>query len=642
MPGMTNGLNINDPIVVAAFRSALLHQGIAALLIFAVLGVAWVAIREWRPVSQAVTQPASQPASRPASQNAVLAEPAWRQVLRIGFGLLWLFDGILQAQPAMAVGLPSQIIEPSATSSPHWVQHLVNWAGTAWSYHPVEAGAAAVWIQVGIGLWLLFAARGPLSRLAGVASVAWGLIVWVFGESFGEILAPGLSWLTGAPGAAAFYCVAGALVALPARYWRGPWLGRLMAGGTGVFLAGMAVLQAWPGRGFWQGTLRGGPGSLTSMVQEMSGTSQPAALSNVVSGFGSFVRAHGFAVNLFAVIALALLGLAFTAAAVPGSAGRLAGWRRRLLAGAVIGLTVLCLATWLLVQDLGFFGGLGTDPNTMIPMALLGVAAYLVLTRAPAPAEAPDVQVAPVTAPAPTAAPGPGWRARLRPAALSESFAAASLWTVLSASAIGVIFLGAVPMAAAQTSPSASPILAEAINGSSAPLNSPAPGFTLTDEHGRQVSLASLHGKAVLLTFLDPVCVTQCPLEAQEFRQAGNLLGPDAKKVELVAVNLNPLYSGVGYTQAFDRAERLTGVRNWLFLTGTPAQLKPVWRQYGQVAQTLPAGSMLGHSDSAFVISPSGRLREELDFNPGPGTAATQSSFATELADAARHALSSS
>jgi cytochrome oxidase Cu insertion factor (SCO1/SenC/PrrC family) len=666
MPGMTNGLDINDPTVVAAFRSALLHQGIAALLIFAVLIVAWVAIREWR-------LPAA-PGSERAAQ-VVPAEPLWRQVLRIGFGLLWVFDGILQAQPSMAVGLPSKIIEPGAASSPSWVQHLVNWAGTAWSYHPVQAGAAAVWIQVGIGLWLLFAARGPLSRLAGVASVGWGLVVFVFGESFGGIFGPGLSWLTGAPGAAAFYCVAGALVALPSRYWRGPLLGRLMLGGTGVFLTGMAVLQAWPGRGFWQGTLRGGPASLTSMVQSMASSSQPAALENLVTGFGSFVRAHGFAVNLTAVIALGVLGVVFTAAAVMGtpwaaeSAGDSGAPRRQrligqrligqrlvgrwligwwligwwLIRGGIVGVAALCLADWVLVQDFGFFGGLGTDPNSMIPMALLAIAGYLALSRAPVTAGTPARELAETPAgelrPVTSARPRPGWRSRIKPATLSRSLAAAGARTVLSASAIGVIIIGAVPMAAAQASSSAAPILAEAIDGSSAPLDEPAPAFALTDQHGRQVSLASLHGKVILLTFLDPVCVTQCPLEAQEFRQASVLLGADARKVELVAVNLNPLYSSTAYTQAFDRAERMSGVRDWLFLTGSPAQLRPVWRKYGQASQTLPAGSMLGHSDTAFVIAPSGRMREELNFDPGPGTTATESSFATELATAARQAL---
>ena len=40
------------------------------------------------------------------THGPALAEPAWRRLLRIGFGLLWIFDGILQAQPKMAVGLP--------------------------------------------------------------------------------------------------------------------------------------------------------------------------------------------------------------------------------------------------------------------------------------------------------------------------------------------------------------------------------------------------------------------------------------------------------------------------------------------------------------------------------------------------------
>ena len=159
----------------------------------------------------------------------------------------------------MAIGLPSQVIEPAAASSPHWVQLVVNWAGTTWSYHPMQAGASAVWIQVGIGIWLLASAHGRLSRLAGLASVGWGLVVWVFGESFGGIFAPGLTWLFGAPGAVLIYMVAGGLIALPERAWRSPRLGRAVLAGLGLFLVGMAVLQAWPGRGFWQGPRTASP-----------------------------------------------------------------------------------------------------------------------------------------------------------------------------------------------------------------------------------------------------------------------------------------------------------------------------------------------------------------------------------------------
>ena len=64
-------------------------------------------------------------------------------------------------------------------------------------------------------------------------------------------------------------------------------------------------------------------------------------------------------------------------------------------------------------------------------------------------------------------------------------------------------------------------------------------------------------------------------------------------------------------------------------------------RDYTFVALILPAGSMIGHPDVAYVIDQTGRVRGELVTNPGPGTTATKSSFAVLLADAARQALRS-
>jgi cytochrome oxidase Cu insertion factor (SCO1/SenC/PrrC family) len=91
--------------------------------------------------------------------------------------------------------------------------------------------------------------------------------------------------------------------------------------------------------------------------------------------------------------------------------------------------------------------------------------------------------------------------------------------------------------------------------------------------------------------------------------------------------------------QAFDRQERLSRMSNWLFMTGSLAQLRNVWHAYGMVAQDLPAGAMTLHNDVAFVIGRDGHVRQEINTDPGPGTAASQSSFAVELAAAARQAL---
>src|SRR5215469_5960611 len=601
---MNSGLNSSNPTLVAAFRDALLHQGIIVFLVFAVLAVAWVAVREWlRPA---------------AAAGRGGPEPAWRELLRIGFGVLWILDGLLQAQPAMAVGLPAQVIEPTAANSPGWVQHVVNWAGTSWSYHPIQAGASAVWIQVGIGVWLIAAPRGPWSRLAGLASAAWGLVVWVFGEAFGGIFAPGLTWLFGAPGAAAFYCAAGVLITLPERHWRTPQLGRAVLSVLGVYFIGMAVLQAWPGRGFWQG--RGG--TLAGMVGSMAGTPQPSLFAAWVRAFAFFTAAHGFAVNLFTVIALAAIGLGLVTAGRSG----------RVLRVTVVAVVVLCLADWVLIEDFGFFGGVGTDPNSMIPMILVLVAGYLALTRAPVPAAEPAQG---------PARPRLSWQ-QLQPGRLVRAFGAASTRAVLAGWAVVIIVLGAAPLALAQASPNADPIIAEAIDGNSAPLDFTAPAFTLTDQNSRQVSLASLRGKVVLLTFLDPVCTSDCPLIAQEFRQADQVLGARSRGVDLVAIVANPLYRSIAYTRAFDSQEQLADVPNWLFLTGNLAQLQQAWKDYGIAAQILPAGGMIGHSDVAYVIDGRGHTRTEFDFNPGPGTASTESSFSVELASAAEQALRSS
>ena len=355
MPGMNSDLNPASPILVSAFRSALLHQWLIVALIFLLLLIAWGASRTAIFGSMAVA-PAPGSAGR-------WREPRARLLLRVGFGLIWLFDGVLQAQPQMPGGLADQVIQPTSSSSPGWVQHLVNYGVNLWDYHPITAATASVWIQVGIGLWMLFAVRGWSARLAGLTGVGWGLVVWAFGESFGGIFAPGLTVLFGAPGAVLLYALAGALLALPERAWDSPRLGRLLLGGMGVFFLGMTLLQAWPGRGFWQGRAGGQLGSLTSMIASMASTSQPHAIDAIVSGFGNFAIAHGFAVNLVAVIALALIGAGLLTAALRGSA--------RLALLAVVGGAVFCLADWVLIEDFGFFGGLGTDPNSMVPLILL-------------------------------------------------------------------------------------------------------------------------------------------------------------------------------------------------------------------------------------------------------------------------------
>ena len=599
---MNSGLNPASSILLSAFEHAIMYQFAIVCVIFMALLLAWAAARGRTATALDGTE--------------AWQEPRARRILRIGFGALWLFDGILQAQPQMPGGLPSEVILPTADGSPAWVQHLVTWGATIWQYHPIQAAASTVWIQVGIGMWLILGTRGWPSRLGGLASVAWGLVVWVFGEAFGGIFAPGLTILFGAPGGVLFYVAAGILIALPERAFLTAWTGRVLLGLTGAFFLGMAILQAWPGNGFWHGTVAGQPGPLTSMIQSMAATSQPHALSALVAAFGRFTAAHGWGVNLFAVIAITALGAGFCVSAVMRDGVRLA----RITA---IAAGILCLADWVLIEDFGFFGGTGTDPNSMVPLILLFAAGCYALTP---PRFSERTVASPVDQPLSGQPSAPLTRVRRRIAALSPR-------TVTVAGALGVVLVGVVPMASASVNHDADPITAEALAGQSATLDTPAANFTLTSQDGRQVALSSLRGKAVLLTFLDPVCTSDCPVIAAEMRAADTLLGARAKDVELVAVVANPTYTSTAFTRAFTQQEDLAGVPNWLYLTGSPGQLRKVWNAYGMEVEDLPAGAMAAHNDLAYIISPAGLLREEISDDPGPGTASTKSSFASLMAD---------
>ena len=148
------------------------------------------------------------------------------------------------------------------------------------------------------------------------------------------------------------------------------------------------------------------------------------------------------------------------------------------------------------------------------------------------------------------------------------------------------------------------------------------------------VSLADLRGKTIALTFLDPVCTSDCPIIAQEFRQANQMLGALSKKVEFVAIDANPLYTAPDYLLAFDEQENLSHISNWAYLTGPLTQLKPIWNNYGILIGYSPGGAMIAHSELAYVISPSGQVRYSLDSDPGASTSATKSSFAVTLANA--------
>jgi len=125
-------------------------------------------------------------------------EPVARRLLRICFGLIWIFDGILQAQASMPLGMAPQVIQPAAATSPPGSS-----TGELFrddlelppDYRARSRRLDPDWHRV----WLLTAPGGTGHASAELASLGWGIIVWVSAEAFGGIFARGSPGFSGRP-----------------------------------------------------------------------------------------------------------------------------------------------------------------------------------------------------------------------------------------------------------------------------------------------------------------------------------------------------------------------------------------------------------------------------------------------------------
>jgi cytochrome oxidase Cu insertion factor (SCO1/SenC/PrrC family) len=137
----------------------------------------------------------------------------------------------------------------------------------------------------------------------------------------------------------------------------------------------------------------------------------------------------------------------------------------------------------------------------------------------------------------------------------------------------------------------------------------PAPGFTLTDQGGRTVSLASFKGRTVVLEFMDSRCVDICPLVSAEFIDAYHDLGPAAARAVFVAVNVNPYHRSVGDVAAYSAEHQLTTIPSWHFLTGPLGALRAVWNAYQIQVQAPSRDADVIHTSVVYFIDPGGRER---------------------------------
>jgi cytochrome oxidase Cu insertion factor (SCO1/SenC/PrrC family) len=139
-----------------------------------------------------------------------------------------------------------------------------------------------------------------------------------------------------------------------------------------------------------------------------------------------------------------------------------------------------------------------------------------------------------------------------------------------------------------------------------------APDFALRDQTGAPISLAANRGRPVILTFIDPVCTSLCPLEAKVLNQVEQQL-PAAKRPLIVSVSVNPWGNARHYLLADYSKWRLSS--NWRWAVGSHAQLARVWRAYSVAVQVRVFRAVgvtehrIDHTEGAYLVDKSGYQR---------------------------------
>jgi cytochrome oxidase Cu insertion factor (SCO1/SenC/PrrC family) len=135
-----------------------------------------------------------------------------------------------------------------------------------------------------------------------------------------------------------------------------------------------------------------------------------------------------------------------------------------------------------------------------------------------------------------------------------------------------------------------------------------APAFTLSDQRGRTVSLASLRGRIVVLESMDPECTLECPITSQEFVEAAHDLERRSREVVFLGVNVNQYHARISDVLRFSTEHRLVQLPDWHFLTGSTSALRRVWRAYRIVVRPSRTGDVT-HSDAMYFIDRRGLVR---------------------------------
>ena len=109
--------------------------------------------------------------------------------------------------------------------------------------------------------------------------------------------------------------------------------------------------------------------------------------------------------------------------------------------------------------------------------------------------------------------------------------------------------------------------------------------MSLTDQNGREISLASLKGKPALVAFIHTQCEGPCELITTEMKSVARNLGPGFKsEVTMISITTEPDEDGSRELLAYAKKQGVNA-EGWVFLTGKPVEIRRLLALYGVAAE---------------------------------------------------------
>ena len=142
--------------------------------------------------------------------------------------------------------------------------------------------------------------------------------------------------------------------------------------------------------------------------------------------------------------------------------------------------------------------------------------------------------------------------------------------------------------------------------------------IALTDQTGKARTLADFRGKAVVVFFGYTQCPDVCPTTLAMLADVMKRLGPDAERVQVLFVTVDPERDTAEllskYVPAFD--SRFLGLRGDADATArTAKEFKVI---YQKQPGTTPGSYSMDHSAGLYVFDPQGKIRLYVSHNQGP------------------------